>query len=402
MTFVRALITRGAVASALALTVGIGSSAGISAVHPGRAEANGAFLPGRCFAQVNVQHQVFGPNSFFLTPGTSDPASSFRENASDTVVTYPLYQGTSRGRTVYYVITGSSDLSTAQTLGVNYAPKLANAIGTAAVMNSSSATPTSLDFPASVSFHAGRVLIGNPTTGFPPILAIPGAMGETGYSPLVRLAGTNIVVNAPQIMNGTGRGVKVLGTDSTITRFGAVGEVQYAETDGCYDNESVHYASFDSSDQTAAAIEGATYAPDLGSAPSAGCADRAGTNIGVPVGCAREGLIAFTNGQHGATNPERQGLGAAILDHGLSPLNILQEIPEPSAQFDYSPLWDIHLETWTQAAVQAGLNTRQTDFSTAMQQATVHGLATGYPAGTPWRASGFIVNCPVVSLDVSH
>ena len=29
------------------------------------------------------------------------------------------------------------------------------------------------------------------------------------------------------------------------------------------------------------------------------------------------------------------------------------------------------------------------------------GLATGFPAGTPFGPSGFIVNCPVVSLDVN-
>ena len=41
----------------------------------------------------------------------------------------------------------------------------------------------------------------------------------------------------------------------------------------------------------------------------------------------RESLIAFTNGQTGAANPERQGLNAAILD-GPPPLNILREVPE--------------------------------------------------------------------------
>jgi hypothetical protein len=109
--------------------------------------------------------------------------------------------------------------------------------------------------------------------------------------------------------------------------------------------------------------------------------------------CSRESLIAFTNGQTGATNPQRQGLNAALLD-GPPPLNILQEIPELTAQFDYSPLWDVHLETWTDAAVANGLNVRQTDFSTALSQVS-NGLATG---GTP---AGFVVNCPVVSLDVN-
>jgi hypothetical protein len=78
----------------------------------------------------------------------------------------------------------------------------------------------------------------------------------------------------------------------------------------------------------------------------------------------------------------------------------LKEVPEPTAQFDYSPMWDIHFETWTDTAVAQGLNLRQTDFSAAQQQVT-NGLATGFPAGAPFGPSGFIVNCPVVSLDVN-
>ena len=171
--------------------------------------------------------------------------------------------------------------------------------------------------------------------------------------------------------------------------------VSYRETDGCYDNESVHYASFDASNPVAAAIEDVTYAPNLGAAPSAGCADAAV----VAANCARESLIAFTNGQTGATNPQRQGLNAAILD-GPPPLNILQEIPEQKSKFDYSPMWDIHLAIWTDAAVMAGLNLRQTDFSAALQQ-VAEGNVTGFPAGSPFGPSGFIVNCPVVSLDVN-
>jgi hypothetical protein len=171
--------------------------------------------------------------------------------------------------------------------------------------------------------------------------------------------------------------------------------VSYRETDGCYDNESVHYASFDASDPGAAAIEDVTYAPSLNAAPAPGCADPAV----VAANCSRESLIAFTNGQTGAANPERQGLNAAILDHE-SPLNLLKEVPHPGALFDYSPVWDIHLETWTNTAVTDGLNLRQTDFSAALQQVTA-GLATGFPAGTSFGPSGFIVNCPVVSLDVN-
>jgi hypothetical protein len=340
---------------------------------------------------VDVVHVVFGPESFFL-PKTVQGPTSFQENAGPTVVTYPLYQGTSQGRKVFYVITDASDRGVADALGVNYVPKLARAVGTAAVQNSTSeiGTGRGIDFPASVDFSPQRILVPGPT-GFPPAVAQPGAVGEPGYSPLVQVSfrGTTVVLNAPQIANATGQADKVVALDTVHKTL------SYRETDGCYDNESVHYASFEASDPGAAAIEDVTYAPNLNAAPSEGCADPA---VPAPT-CSREPLIAFTNGQTGATNSERQGLNAAILDK-LSPLNILKEIPEPTSQFDYSPIWEPHLETWTDAAVADGLNVRQTDFATAQQRVT-DGLATGFPAGAPFGPSGFVVNCPVVSLDVN-
>jgi hypothetical protein len=346
-------------------------------------------LPFRCFAQVGVDHVVFGPDSFFL-PNTVQGPTSFRENAGPTIVTYPLYHGTSQGRAVEYVITDASDLSVAQALGVNYVPKLAQAAGTAAVQNSISevGSGNGIDFPASVDFSPAHVIVAGPT-GFPPAAAQAGAVGEPGYSPLVRVVfkDKTVVLNAPQIANATGQADKVVSIDSRT--------VSYRETDGCYDNESVHYASFDASDPVAAAIEDVTYAPALDAAPAPGCADAAV----VAANCSRESLIAFTNGQTGATNSQRQGLNAALLD-GPPPLNILQEIPETKSRFDYSPMWDVHLETWTDAAVAAGLNVRQTDFSTALAQVS-SGNATGFPAGSQFGPSGFVVNCPVVSLDVN-
>jgi hypothetical protein len=334
---------------------------------------------------------VFGPDSFF-EPVTVQGPTSFRENAGPTVVTYPLYRGTSQGRDVSYVITDASNLGVAQALGVNYTPKLAQAAGTAAVQDSASqiGSGNGIDFPASVDFSPARLLTPSPQ-GYPPLAAQPGAVGEPGYSPLVRVIfrDTTVVLDAPQIANATGQADKIVSIAPNHST------VSYRETDGCYDNESVHYASFDASDPGAAAIEGVTYAPDLNAAPAPGCADPAV----VAANCSRESLIAFTNGQTGAANPQRQGLNAAILDQE-SPLNLLKEVPHPGALFDYSPVWDIHQETWTDAAVTGGLNLRQTDFSAALQQVTT-GLATGFPAGTPFGPSGFIVNCPVVSLDVN-
>jgi hypothetical protein len=259
------------------------------------AAASQPLLPFRCFAQVGVDHVVFGPDSFFL-PNTVQGPTSFTENAGPTIVTYPLYRGTSRGRDVRYVITDASDRSVARVLGVNYTPKLAQAAGTDAVQNSSSqvGSGNGIDFPASIDFAPTHILIPS-ATGFPPAAAQPGAVGEPGYSPLVQVVfrDKTVVLNAPQISNATGQADKIVAIAPNNRT------VSYSETDGCYDNESVHYASFDASDPVAAAIEDVTYAPNLDAAPTAGCADAAV----VAANCSRESLIAFTNGQTGATNP---------------------------------------------------------------------------------------------------
>ncbi len=365
------------------------AATGIASYGPSHAEHQ--LVPARCFAKANTKHVVFGPNSFFEPPTTQGP-TSFRENTGPTIVTYPLHQGASHGHRVFYVITDASNRSVARALRVNFTPKLAKAAGTIAVQKSTShiRSGNGISFPATVNFAPKEVLVAS-ATGFPPAKAQPGAVGRPGYSPLVRVVfrGTTVVLDAPQIANSSGRADKVVSLSRSRHTL------QYRETDGCYDNESVHYVSFDASSSVAAAIEDVTFAPNLNAVPSAGCADPMGAGP-----CARESLIAFTNGQTGNHNPERQGLNAAILDR-LSPLNNLKEVPHPGALFDYSPMWDIHLETWTAAAITGGHNVRQTNFSAALKQVT-NGLATGFPAGAQFGPSGFVVNCPVVSLDVNE
>jgi hypothetical protein len=386
---VAAAVASAAAVSALpsAMALAARGPASHSARHDSRPQ-----VPARCFAQKDVKHVVFGPKSFFEPPTTQGP-TSFKENAGPTIVTYPLYHGTANGHPVLYVITDASTRSVANVLKVNYTPKLAKSQGTAAVQVSASHITggNGIRFPAGVNFKPNRILVPGPT-GFPPTKAQPGAIGRPGYSPLVHVVfrGHSVVLDAPQIANATGRADKIISISPNHRH------VRYAETNGCYDNESVHYVSFDASFNVAAAIEDVTYAPALNAVPSAGCAD---PKIAVQP-CGREPLIAFTNGQTGKHNIQRQGINAAILDHPLSPLNILKEIPEPAAKFDYSPMWDIHLESWTMAAITGGLNVRQTNFSAALQQVTM-GNATGFPPGSKFGPSGFVVNCPVVSLDVN-
>ncbi|HMF95540.1 MAG TPA: hypothetical protein VKE96_14665 [Vicinamibacterales bacterium] len=291
----------------------------------------------------------------------------------DGTVTLPLYRGTSRGRTVWYVVLDASSSNDADRFGVNRAQKLANARGTLAVQQVT-VRGGIVDFPATVDFSPVRAVVPGPA-GFPPQIAEPGAVGETGYSPLIELPDGSIL-NAPQIANDTGQADKVVVLD-TIG-----GSVQYRETDGAQGGRPVRYVSTDASDPAVAALENVTFAPLLSHAPFVG---------GDGTDSARASLAAFVNGQLGAGNPQRQGLNSALLD-GLDPLNVLRWNP---SQGRYSPLWDVHPAAWTATAIAAQQNVRQTDFGDIFNLVE-KGFVTG-PGGAPFGPAGFIVDCPIVS-----
>ncbi len=316
-------------------------------------------------------------------PATAHPfkvfAPSFVEDAAAHTVSLPRYDGSSQGRPVTYVITDASTKEAAERLGVNWAPRLANAAGTAGVQHVSGSA-RSLSFPATVDFAPQRVVVPGPT-GFPPNTAVPGAVGEAGYSPLVLLADGSIL-NAPQLVNASGRADKVVSATN--------GRVVYRETDGFYDGKAVHYVSFEASIPLAAALENAALADRLNAVPPD---FPKGTDEPVPP--AREEIGIVTNGQTGVTNPQRQGLSSAILD-GVDPLNLLGEVPGHSPKSGYSPIWDANLAQWTPAAVAAGLNTRQTSFDDLLKLAK-KGLITA-PDGGRFGRSDFDINCPAISI----
>ena len=318
-------------------------------------------------------------------PGHFRFNTSACENGDATIARLPLHRGTSHGETVWYVIMDSSSQADAQQLHVNFAPKLGNAKGSPAVQAVTIKNGI-VDFPATVDFDHKRVLVPGPT-GFPPAKAEPPAVGEAGYSPLI-LMPDGIVRNAPQVANQSGQADKIVRLNRED------GTVLYRETEGRYEDKHVHYASFDSSNPVAAAIEDVTFAPALGTAPTQG--DEGLTTS------ARERLDAFTNGPIGEANPQRQGINSAILDK-LDPRNILHEVPVLPLHADvgstrYAPEWDIHLAEWTPAAIAAGdrAELRSTD---EVDQRVAAGLVTGFQGAT-FGASGFIVNCPLMSIDI--
>ena len=306
------------------------------------------------------------------------------DNAAQTV-TLPLFQGlTADGRDTWYIVTDSSDRDDARARGVNFAPKLGHAIGTAAVQNVGVGGGT-VEFAGTVDFSPVRDVAPGPT-GFPPAKAQPGSIGDAAYSPLIT-TGDGIVLNAPQVANSSGLHDKVVSIDFANRR------VTVALTAGFYNGHAILYLSTDASDTVPAALEASTFAPNMNAAPGLASDDKASS--------ARAGIVPFVNGATGINNPERQGLTSALLGEG-APLNVTQHHPG-NRDDRYSPLWDVHPAVWTDAAIAANERRRLTSFQ-EIEGAVENGLLVSGGAGPSnpdlggLKAGGFIVNCPIVEM----
>ena len=307
------------------------------------------------------------------------------ENQSSTIAEFPLQRGTSGGKTVWYVVTDSSNKADALARHVNFAPKLANAIGSPGIQTVTMKNGV-IDFPSTVDFSKTRTIAAGPN-GFPPAKATPPSVGNSGYSPLIKLP-NGIVINAPQVANDSGHADKALKIDTSA------GTVLYQETEGRYEDKHVHYASFESGNPVAATIEDVTYAPALNTVPKAG-------DVGLKTS-AREELVAFINGPTGLANPGRQGINSTIVDNA-DPHNILKEVPVLPLHSDigdpkYAPAWDVHLAQWTPEAVASGARVELQSTDEVDQRVTDKAV-TG-PGGKKFGPSGFTVNCPLISIDV--
>src|SRR6478736_1694763 len=349
------------------------------------------------------------------------------------------YKGTPNQETVWYVLLDSSDPGLAHDLGVNYAPKLANiAINCAEcvqTVTTESPTPAQnpfgpavVDFQGAPDFSPTRIAVPGPN-GFPLATFQPGAVAGPGYSPFIKIAGSNVVYSAPIVATGDGpfdvvhhtnTGDRVLG----IHIAGASAPGQFAESwvdllfvKGFDAGQPIIYISTDAGQPLTAVLERSTYVPAL---------DRASYNGGDDfLGSARERLFGFINGQTGAGNQESQGFvhlvkdghaaedasasNTALIDalrNGGDLLNVFGDFPtlsDPRHADAYSPLWDAQLGLWTQKAVDQGLNKRQIDevqvFNLAATRPDlITGIdpATGQPA--PYGSVGVDINCAVIGF----
>jgi hypothetical protein len=306
--------------------------------------------------------------------------SAIALNAKAETITLPLHKGlTATGATTWYVVIDSSNKTDAASRGVNYAPRLANALGTKAVQKATLQGGT-IKFAGTVDFAPKRVVVAS-KTGFPPASVAAGAVGDKNYSPLVTTDG-KAVLDAPQVANASGRSDTVTNLDTTHNR------VTLKLLRGWFSGTPVLYVRTDASAVLVAALEASTYAPNLNSAPGLG-SDATSS--------ARSAIIPVIDGSLAGSG--RQGLQSAVLS-GKDPLNITQSFPGAA---DYTPIWDLHPVVWTPAAIKDGKRVELT--STAqVTKAVKAGLLTSAGKGPAnaslggLRAIDFISICSTVAV----
>jgi hypothetical protein len=383
-----------------------------------------------------------GPTSGLLEPNQLTLESAIQVDLSKETVRLPLYKGKANGQTVWYVLLDASDAGLAHDLGVNFAPKLANiAIGCPDCVQTvtlEAPTPQQNRFgQAVVEFHGAPdfspTRIANPgPNGFPLAAFQPGAVAGPGYSPFIRIAGSNVVYDAPIVATGDGPDSAFDVVHHTNTGDRVLGihiappapQGQYFDSwvdllfvKGFDAGQPIVYISTDAGQPLTAVLERATYVPAL---------DKASYNGGDDfLGSARERLFGFINGQTGANNDQAQGFLHLVKDGHASEdasavntalinalrkggdlLNVFGDFPtltDPRHSQAYSPLWDAQLGLWSDEAVKAGLNKRQIDENVVFNLAATRpdlltGVdpATGNPA--PYGADGVDINCAVIGF----
>ena len=347
----------------------------------------GADIPLTYFgpAPSSVQKELIGPFQL-LKSGEVD--------LEEGTITLPLYEGKNKNnKSVWYILTDTTDKGNADALGLNHSPKLAYSNVEDAIRHATLQNDATLIFDkGEVDFSPERLLIPGEDTPFPPQEAQPGSVGDKNYSPLVVIdnAGEH-VYNAPvvafdasadEISFCNGSPDYNLVHDKVVRICPEEGTVTIELTPGFSFARPVLYLSTEANNPVAATLEGATYTPALENI-TVGRDDSAFSAV--------ERLFAVVNGPTGGDNPQRQGFNSAISD-GRSPLNVLGGIPTIAT--DYSPLWDVNVGEWTQEALENHYDSRlieEFQFLGFVER----GFITG-PNGSEFGSSGIIVNCPIV------
>jgi hypothetical protein len=317
--------------------------------------------------------------------------SVIRVDPAKETVTLPVFKGIHNGTPVYYVVTESSDKNDAERRKVNHAPRLLRTLGTRAVQLATEVKGV-VNFAGTVAFASSRPLRAG-ADGIPPGTTPPSSMGDANYSPLIT-TGNGIVLNASHVKNGSGVHDALVSIDLTRRPTfvaNAAGEVTLAAFGGFSNNTPLLYLHMDASARDVSDLEGSNFAPNLNAAPTAGSNE---SSIS-----ARSAIIAVMNGIETRGDPERQGLSSFLANQG-DPLNVTQTYPGRFGD-RYSPVWDVHIVKWTDAAIANGSRRRlvsTSDIIGEFQKGNIVDTGTGpaNPSLGGIRANNAISNCPIV------
>ena len=342
-------------------------------------------------APSDVQKELIGPFQL-LKSGSVDLDKG--------TIELPLYKGRlSSGELVWYVVTDTTDKFNADALGINHSPKLTYAdVGRGARR---AALQNDKEYGLMLVFAAGKVDFspehsvtpGDAPNFFPPKNVQPGAVGDSNYSPLVKIANAGgHMYNAPMVAFDVsadslnrfcdGNADHSVVHDKVVSICPEEGTVVLKLTPGFSFARPVLYLSTDANDPLPATLEGATFAPAMGDISTGGDDS---------LFSAVERIFVAVNGPTGKGNPQRQGLNSALSDGG-SPLNTLGGIPTIAT--DYSPLWDLNPFVWTEDAIARGYRSRLTEEFDILGKVE-KGWMTGLHGGE-FGSIGAIVNCPIV------
>jgi hypothetical protein len=427
-------ISRGALASAIAMTLGLTALAEDSPrlrtprrafdgkidirnaniadagtpVNPNTAQGPGPgprgpgpgcdLFPAPPSVGATVDLSYFGPSPSTVNRSLVGPVQLLNTgpvNVAAGTITIPLYLGHMKdGRNVWYILTDVDDSDVADELGLNFSAKLTFAATASRTANFDQNNDLVFD-KGTVDFSPVRSITPGPAgQEFPPLAFQPGSVGDKDYSPLVQVVNAaGVIYNAPivafnvtanQINFPNGNVDYSIVHDQVLAIDPSNMTVTLNLINGFSFGKPVWYLSMDASIPLAAAIEHNTLAPLMANL-QLGRDDSFSSPI--------ERIFLAANGpeEGGCANPLRQGLSADLAD-GFRPNNVLGGIPTNA--LDYSPTWDAQIYQWTQDAINKGYRGQlreEFQILTFVQD----GLLTA-PGGAPFTTSHFSINCPIV------
>jgi len=325
-----------------------------------------------------------------------------------------MFQGwetTSDGpRRCYYVITEASDREFARELGIIFAPRMIESVGSGGEQNATWTDDGRLVFEGSVDFSPKRSLVAGGASedgllfGFPPAEVNPGAIADANWSSYVVLP-SGIVINAQLVANSTGIHDRIpnpegngqaqeddlnnpnLATDQA--------SVVMQLLDGWQDDKPYYFHIVtDTSDPGPATIELGVFAPRLANLPTFGL---------FPGGS----MLPFSPTANGRTTDTDgfgvQGLNSASLSD--------RQVQDPTNTFPidpsderYAPMWDAHITEFTIPENERPILRSFDQVNDLLEDGTLipfRGNGNPSPLANSLSdlltATGAIINCPVIT-----